>query len=39
MNKQDEILINLQDDEWPFNYADHDRPIARAIVFDDDGYF
>ena len=39
MNKQDEILINLQDDEWPLNYADHDRPIARAIVFDDDGYF
>ena len=35
----DELLIELQDTEWPFEYTDHDRRIARAIVFDDDGYF
>lgn len=36
---QSEILLHLQDDEWPFEYTDHDRPTARAIVFDDNGYF
>lgn len=36
---ESEIAIYLQDDEWPFEYTDHDRPTARAIVFDDDGYF
>ena len=35
----DELLIELQDNEWPFTYTDHDRRIARAIVFDDDGWF
>lgn len=34
-----EISLQLQDDEWPFEYADHDRQIARGIVFDDSGYF
>lgn len=34
-----EINIHLQDDEWPFEYTDHDRQIARAIVFDNYGYF
>ena len=34
-----ELLIELQDTEWPFEYTDHDRRIARAIVFDDEGYF
>ncbi len=34
-----ELLIELQDTEWSFEYADHDRRIARAIVYDDDGYF
>ena len=34
-----ELLIELQDAEWPFEYTDHDRRIARAIVFDDAGYF
>ena len=29
----------LQDTEWPLDYIDHDRRIARAIVYDDDGYF
>ena len=34
-----ELAIELQDTEWPFEYTDHDRMIARAICFDDDGYF
>ncbi len=34
-----ELLIELQDIEWPFEYTDHDRRIVRAIVFDDEGYF
>ncbi len=34
-----ELNIHLKDDEWPFDYIDHDRQIARAIVFDDFGYF
>jgi len=36
---KDELLIELQDTEWPFEYTDHDRRIARAIVYDDEGYF
>ena len=36
---KDQLLIELQDTEWPFEYSDHDRRIARAIVYDDDGYF
>ncbi len=34
-----ELLIDLKDTEWPFEYTDHDRTIARAVVFDGDGYF
>ena len=34
-----ELNISLRDDEWPFEYTDHDRNIVRAIVYDDDGYF
>lgn len=34
-----EIKICLKDGEWPYEYTDHDRQIARAIVYDDDGYF
>ena len=33
------LTINLEDKEWPFTHTDHDRIIARAIVFDDDGFF
>ena len=33
-----ELLIELQDTEWPFEYTDHDRRITRAIVYDDEGY-
>lgn len=37
MNK--ELYIELQDTQWPFDYADHDRSIARAIVYDENGMF
>ena len=33
------IKLELRDEEWPFEYTDHDRNIVRAIVYDDDGYF
>ena len=33
-----ELYLELKDTEWPFTYTDHDRQIARAIVFDDEGY-
>lgn len=36
---QEELLLNLEDNEWPLTGIDHDRMIARAIVVDDDGYF
>ena len=34
-----ELSIELQDNEWPFEYTDHDRSIARAICIDEDGAF
>jgi len=34
-----ELNLQLQDEEWPFTYIDHDRQIVRAIVFDDLGFF
>ena len=34
-----ECTLELQDNEWKFEYCDHDRQIARAIVFDDSGFF
>ena len=34
-----EINIELQDTQWPFDYTDNDRNIARAIVYDEDGMF
>ncbi len=36
---QEELLLKLEDNEWPLTGIDHDRMIARAIVVDDDGYF
>lgn len=36
---ESELRLKLQDSEWEFEYVDHDRQIARAIVFDDFGYF
>lgn len=34
-----EIYIELQDTQWQFDYIDHDRNIARAIVYDENGIF
>ena len=39
MMKAEEIFIELQDNEWPFDYTDHDRQVVRAVVIDDCGYF
>ena len=33
------LTLTLTDTQWPFTYLDHDRQIARAIVYDDAGYF
>jgi hypothetical protein len=33
-----EINLELEDNEWKFEYVDHDRQIVRVIVFDDLGY-
>ena len=32
-----EIYLGLQDIQWQFEYIDHDRNIARAIVYDESG--
>ena len=32
--KQSEIKLHLEDNEWQFEYTDHDRQIVRAIVVD-----
>jgi len=34
-----EIRIELQDTQWKFDYINHDRNIARAIVYDESGQF
>ncbi len=34
-----ELHIELQDTQWPFDYTDNDRNIARAIVYDENGMF
>lgn len=34
-----ELYLELQDTEWPYEYTDHDRRIARAICFDEEGFF
>ena len=39
MVEHNEIRLSLRDEEWPFEYTDHDRNIVRAIVYDDEGYF
>lgn len=39
MDSIKEISLHLFDNEWEFEYTDHERNIARAIVFDDEGYF
>lgn len=34
-----EIVLNLEDNEWEKEYINHDRKIVRAIVFDDEANF
>lgn len=34
-----EINIDLQDTQWPLEYIDHDRTVARGIVYDESGQF
>ena len=35
----EELRLELTDNEWPLEYIDHDRRIARGIVYDDNGNF
>ena len=35
----EELLLNLEDNEWPLTTINHDRQIARAIVVDDEENF
>ena len=37
--KIEEINLNLRDEEWEFNGITNDRQTARAIAFDNEGYF
>ena len=39
MKKFDEIFLELNDREWKYEYTDHDRIVARAVVVDNEGYF
>ncbi len=39
MENRNEIYLELKDDVWPFEPADHDRVIVRAIAVDDEGYY
>lgn len=34
-----QLNLQLQDDQWPLEYIDHDRQIVRAIVVDAAGQF
>ncbi len=38
-NTVPELKLDLMDSEGPFEYTEHDRVIARAVVFDDKGLF
>ena len=33
------MYLELKDNEWPYDYINHDRNIVRAIVLDDERYF
>ena len=33
------LKIELQDNEYPFEYIDEHRNVVRAIIYDDEGYF
>ena len=35
ISKENKLSLRLQDREFPFEYIDHDREIARGIIFDE----
>ncbi|MDY5730910.1 MAG: NUDIX hydrolase [Eubacteriales bacterium] len=35
----EELFLELQDTQWPLDYINHDRQIARAIVIDENHQF
>ena len=37
--EKEELKLELQDNEWPFTFTDHDRMIVRAVVTDGKGRF
>ena len=39
MSMMEQLYLELEDKQWPFQYVSHDRQIARAIVFDDAGFY
>ena len=39
ISKESKLNLRLQDREFPFAYIDHDREIARGIVFDEEKNF
>ena len=39
LKNYEELRLCMEDTQWPKEYIDHDRTIARAIVVDEDGYF
>ncbi len=39
MNDNEELMLELDDNEWPFLGDNHDRMIVRAIVYDGGGMF
>ena len=39
LEKRAELRNEITDNEWPLEYIDHDRWIARGIVFDEEGNF
>ena len=38
MEYEEMLFPGLEDTGWPFEYTDHDRIIARAVVFDGEGF-
>lgn len=38
-SNMEKINLELKDNEWEFNFIDHDRKAARAIVYDENGLF
>ena len=36
--EEPELYLELDDTQWDLTYTDHDRPIARAVVYDEEGF-